>query len=88
MSARVVSKSVYECVCELPDCPSKGTPWLSKELRIPQRCVACHRYTWNGTDLRVPDDPQPDDIRAYNRKKQAEARARRREETRKKRKKR
>ncbi len=55
MSVKVVSKKVYECRCELVDCPSKGAPWLSKALRIPPRCRTCHRYSWNGKDLRTKD---------------------------------
>lgn len=80
MSVKIVNKQVYECRCELPDCPSGGEPWYSKELVIPKRCQRCHRYTWNGVDRRVPDNPQPDPIREYNRRKQAEARARRRQD--------
>lgn len=87
MSARLVNKRVYKCICELPDCPGKGEPWLSKEARIPPRCKHCHRFTWNGVDKRIPDNPQPDEIREYNRQKQAEARARRRQEKAKRRKK-
>ena len=56
MSVKVVSKKVYECVCELPDCPSKGKPWLSKDLKIPPRCNFCHKYTWNGVDRRRKDE--------------------------------
>ena len=75
MSATLVNKKVYKCICELPDCPGDGKPWLSRDQRIPPRCTHCHRFTWNGTDRRVPDNPQDGDIRAYNRKKQAEFRA-------------
>lgn len=80
MSVRIVKKKVYECVCELPDCPGNGESWLSRNLDIPKRCNHCHSYRWNGTDKRIPDNPQPDDIREYNRQAQAKFRARQREE--------
>ena len=52
MSVEKVTKTVNRCVCQLPDCPGKGKPWLSKTERVPDRCAYCLRRTWNGTDLR------------------------------------
>ena len=78
MSATLVNKKVYRCVCELPDCRGKGRPWYSKDKTIPKRCTWCGRYTWNPDriDKRVPKNARPDSIREYNRQKQAEFRAR------------
>ncbi len=52
MSVRKIRKTVNECRCELPDCPSKGAPWISKDEKIPERCRTCLRYTWNNVDRR------------------------------------
>ena len=52
MSAEKIKSTRYRCRCELPDCPGKGEPWLSKGNRVPERCNWCLRRTWNGTDKR------------------------------------
>lgn len=52
MSAKKISLTRYECVCELKDCLGKGAPWTSKDTLIPERCAHCGRRTWNGQDKR------------------------------------
>ena len=52
MSATKISLTRYECRCELPDCPGKGQPWVSRDAGIPERCTWCGRRTWNGRDKR------------------------------------
>lgn len=62
MSYKKITKTVYLCTCELPDCtgidPSTGKPkpWESKGNKLPDRCAWCKRYTWNGRDRRLKDD--------------------------------
>jgi len=56
MSIRKTTKTVYECICELPDCPGKGEPWISQDERIPKRCRWCGHYSWNGQDRRRKAD--------------------------------
>jgi hypothetical protein len=60
MSVRKITKTIYRCTCELPDCPShkpngEVDSWDSKSNVIPPRCNFCHRYTWNGVDRRRAD---------------------------------
>ncbi len=52
MSIKKTTKVVYECICELPDCPGKGQPWYSQDEAIPKRCRWCGHYSWNGVDRR------------------------------------
>jgi len=52
VSVERITKTVYKCVCELPDCPGRKKPWESKGDKIPRACKWCYRRTWNGTDLR------------------------------------
>jgi lipoate synthase len=60
MSVEKVKKVVLECICERPDCPSKGKPWYSKDETLPERCYKCHRGRWYGVDLRLgPSNMQP-----------------------------
>jgi hypothetical protein len=52
MSANKINITRYRCVCDLPDCPGKGKPWISKDNTIPERCTYCGRRTWNSPDKR------------------------------------
>jgi hypothetical protein len=52
MSAKKITQTRYECVCELKDCPGQGQSWISKDPGIPERCTHCGRRTWNGQDKR------------------------------------
>lgn len=54
MAAEEITVKRYRCTCNLPKCPGKGQPWLSKEDKIPTRCKWCGRYTWNGKDKKSP----------------------------------
>lgn len=71
MSVRKVTKVVWECICNRPTCVGRtkefpqGTPWYSKDDKIPERCNWCGQYTWNRTDkrkwkqVRIPPDAEP-----------------------------
>ena len=52
MSAKKISLTRYECICELKDCPGKGQPWISRDPMVPERCNWCGCRTWNGNDKR------------------------------------
>ncbi len=45
---RRVQALVWECVCELPDCPRNGSPWLSLADRPPKVCPTCRSREWDG----------------------------------------
>lgn len=57
-----ITKTVYRCTCDLPDCgkinpagiDKGGKPrhWDSKDDQIPDRCSWCKRRTWDGQDRR------------------------------------
>lgn len=78
MSAKKITVKMWECRCELSDCPSKGEPWMSRGEYPPKRCSTCKRLTWNRPDQRIREDKMTEEeLREYNRVKQAESRARR-----------
>ena len=56
MSVKKITRVVYECRCDLPDCIGSGRPWFSDGKKIPDRCSWCKRRTWNGTDKRKKKD--------------------------------
>ena len=59
MSAKKITKTVYVCVCDLPDCcgidkkTGKPRPWETRDDQIPSRCSWCKRRTWNHPDRRL-----------------------------------
>lgn len=79
MSAKKITIHAYKCRCELPDCIGGGKAWTSHGMEKPRSCRWCKRRTWNGEDRRRRPAMTEDERRAYNRKKQTESRARRRE---------
>ena len=52
MAAKEITIKRYRCVCERPNCPGKGRPWISEEDKIPERCCWCKHRTWNGKNVR------------------------------------
>ena len=43
-----VQATVWQCTCELADCPRKGKPWLSLAERPPSVCPTCRSREWDG----------------------------------------
>jgi hypothetical protein len=56
MSIEKITKTIYRCRCEWPDCKHK---WDAE--KIPDRCAKCKRWSWNGVDRRrtSPHDKGP-----------------------------
>ena len=79
-----ISTKHLRCTCEIPDCPSKGKPWISLGMDIPKRCPSCGRASWNNWDGKpIRRGPKlkanrmtADEKKEYNRRKKAESRAR------------
>ena len=82
MSAKRINIKAWECRCERPQCPGKGKPWISKGKELPKYCVFCKTIRWNGQpDRRVRAKKMTDkQRREYNRLKQQQSRARRKQE--------
>lgn len=38
----------WECVCENPECPSKGQPWIFPYDYPPTACRYCRSREWDG----------------------------------------
>jgi hypothetical protein len=62
---------VYEFVCEHPDCPRNGEPWLSIAKRPPSVCTTCKSREWNGVKVQrrqqkkvVVELPKPTRVRS------------------------
>ena len=49
MSVKKITKTVYLCTCELPDCRKS---WESEGDSPPERCRWCGRRTWNRENKR------------------------------------
>ena len=77
MSAKQITLQAWKCRCNLPDCPGKGKPWISRGKQPPARCRWCKRLTWNHADRRLKPKMTREELRAYNREKQMESRQRR-----------
>lgn len=44
---RKVKVERFECICEAPNCPSGGKPWVTNELKLPQVCAVCKNRGWD-----------------------------------------
>jgi len=67
----------YRCVCERPECPSKGTPWIYPYAEPPTICRYCRSREWNGKKVpvkherpKVPVIPKPVRVRAADREEE------------------
>lgn len=77
MPVEKITKTVWHCTCEFPDCvgidPKTGLarPWDSKNEKIPDRCSWCKRRLWHDRgdrhNLRL-NDPEFKWVRTRQRK--------------------
>ena len=54
-----VQATVWQCTCELADCPRKGKPWLSLAERPPSVCPTCRAREWDGVKVKRKPTKKP-----------------------------
>jgi hypothetical protein len=80
MSVQVISKKVYRCKCEWPDCRKEWDAETAdsggNSIGPPKRCSSCKRFTWNDKNGHQPVQtkapskavklPKPRRVRSYD----------------------